>query len=62
LKIKIAFMPRFNYDEEADVMYISFGKPLKCVGKEMGSGMLHRYTLGDKLNGITIVNFKRRVN
>ena len=54
-------MPHFSYDEDADIMYISFGKPLKCKTNEMEDGLLHRYTLEEKLNGITIINYSSRV-
>ncbi len=55
-------IPHFNYDEEADVMYISFGEPLPCESKEMGNGILHRYTLENELNGITIINYSKRIH
>lgn len=50
-------MPKFSYDKVSDVMYISFGKPLKCTTNEMEDGLLHRYTQNGKLNGITIIDY-----
>ncbi len=52
--------PRWNYDEKSDVLYISFGEPVKCESREV-NGLLHRYTIDNKLNGITIVDFKQKV-
>lgn len=55
-------MPRFDYDEEADVMYISFGKPVACKSIEMNNGIVTRYTPPDnRLKGMTIIDFKKRV-
>jgi len=53
--------PSFDYDEDADVMYITFGKPRKCKTFVMSDGILHRYTLKKQLNGITIIGFSDKV-
>jgi len=53
--------PSFDYDEEADVMYIAFGKPKPCRTEELESGVVIRYTLDGGLNGITIINYNERV-
>ncbi|MDZ7262654.1 MAG: DUF2283 domain-containing protein [candidate division KSB1 bacterium] len=34
----------WDYDEEADVFYISFGKPVEAVGIDMGKGIILRYS------------------
>ncbi|MEW6009619.1 MAG: DUF2283 domain-containing protein, partial [Candidatus Omnitrophota bacterium] len=33
----------WDYDEEADVLYISIGEPLKAVGVDIGEGAIVRY-------------------
>ncbi len=50
-----------DYDQGADVLYISFGKPKPAICVEMDDGDLVRidaYT--DKVVGITIIDFKKR--
>ncbi len=54
--------PTFNYDENADVMYISFGKPEKCTSKDIGPGIIIRHTPEGKLNGITIIDYRGRTS
>lgn len=49
-----------DYDQEADVLYISFARPQKSTDSEMSpNGILHRYR-GDKLVGITILDASKR--
>ena len=50
----------FDYDEEADVLYISFGKPKEAQDSiEVEDGVIYR--IADKeVVGITITNFKTR--
>jgi len=44
-----------DYDEEADVLYISFERPQKATDSEMtDEGVLLRYR-GDRLVGVTIL-------
>ena len=50
---------RFTYDAEADVMYITFGKPKPCLTDEIDSGVCLRYSR-KKLNGITIIDYSKR--
>ena len=50
-----------DYDQGADVLYISFGKPKPAICVEVNKGDLVRvdaYT--DKIIGITIIDFKKR--
>jgi uncharacterized protein YuzE len=50
-----------DYDEVADVLYISFGKPTRAICAEDSNGNLIRmdvYT--NKIVGITIIDFKKR--
>ena len=34
---------RWDYDEEADVLYLSIGKPTPAVGVDIGEGVIVRY-------------------
>ena len=54
--------PRFwvDYDQEADVLYISFRRPQKATDSEMtNDGILLRYR-EDELVGITILDVSER--
>ncbi len=49
-----------DYDEEADVLYISFGKPREAKDSvEVEDGVIYRIA-EDEIVGITITNFKTR--
>lgn len=49
-----------DYDEEADVLYISFQRPQKATDTEMTKeGVLLRYK-GNELVGITILDASKR--
>lgn len=49
----------WEYDEEADVLYISFGRPKEAVGIDIGEGMILRYSekLGEVV-GLTIYGIR----
>ena len=50
------------YDEEADVLYISIGKPQKAVGIDIGDGVIVRINEDDKETvGLTILGIKERI-
>ena len=52
---------KISYDEEADVLYISFGKPRPGIAVEVNDGDFVRvdpYT--DRVVGITILDFRER--
>ena len=50
-----------NYDEEADVLYVSFGKPRKAEGIDIGDGTILRVDPETgQIVGITILDFKKR--
>jgi len=50
----------FDYDEEADVLYISFGKPREAKDSvEVENGVVYRLT-DNEVVGITITDFKAR--
>lgn len=52
----------YYYDQEADVLYISKGKPSKKdISNEIGDGVVARYDEKKKeINGLTILNFAQR--
>ena len=51
----------WDYDEEADVLYISIGKPVKAVGLDVGEGVIARYQENTgELVGLTIIGVKQR--
>jgi len=47
----------FCYDDEVDVMYITFGNHKPCISYELIPNMLFRYDIDRNLNGITIIGF-----
>jgi len=50
-----------DYDEYADVLYISFGKPRKAISIEANEGDFIRIDpFSDKIVGITIIDFKEK--
>lgn len=52
----------WEYDEEADVLYISAGEPRPAVGKDIGEGVIVRYDeKAREIVGITIVGLMARV-
>ena len=49
----------WEYDKEADVLYISFGKPQPALGLDLGSGIVARYLENShKVVGFTIIGLK----
>ncbi|GAQ95720.1 hypothetical protein TAGGR_3196 [Thermodesulfovibrio aggregans] len=52
----------WDYDEEADVLYISIGEPQKAVGVDIGEGAIIRYieSTGEVV-GLTLIGVKERL-
>ena len=51
----------WEYDEEADVLYISVGEPRPAIGADIGDGIIVRYNEKKReIVGITILGFKER--
>ena len=49
-----------RYDEEADVMYVSFGPPVPADESELGDDdILYRYKNGEII-GLTVTHFSKR--
>jgi uncharacterized protein YuzE len=52
----------WEYDGEADTLYISFGKPRAAVGLDVGEGVVVRYDEKAKeVVGLTIIGVGRRL-
>lgn len=50
-----------SYDQQADVMYLSFAEHVKAYGREISDGVFARYNPeNEELVGLTIVNFCQR--
>ncbi len=51
----------WEFDEEADVLYISVGEPRPAVGTDIGEGVIVRYDEKEReVVGITIIGFRAR--
>lgn len=52
----------WEYDEEADVLYISIGEPQKALGIDIGEGAIVRYVEDNReIVGLTLVGVKERL-
>jgi len=52
----------WDYDEGADVLYISVGKPKKAIGLDVGEGGIVRYNENTgEVIGLTIIGVKERI-
>ena len=51
----------FDYDEEADVLYLSIGKPRKAMSMDVGEGTIIRYDEDTKeVVGVTLIGLRNR--
>ena len=51
----------WEYDEDADVLYISIGQPVEAVGLDVGDGVIVRYREDTaELVGITLIGVKQK--
>ena len=52
----------WDYDEEADVLYISMGEPQKALGIDIGDGAIVRYVEAtNEVVGPTLIGMKERL-
>jgi uncharacterized protein YuzE len=52
----------WEYDREADTLYISFGKPRPAVGVDVGEGVVIRYDeKAREVVGLTLIGMGRRL-
>lgn len=53
---------RWDYDEEADVLYLSVGEPRPAVGVDIGEGVIARYSEEhNEVVGVTLVGLRARL-
>ncbi|MEW6027718.1 MAG: DUF2283 domain-containing protein [Planctomycetota bacterium] len=51
----------WEYDEDADVLYVSIGNPRKAIGVDIGKGVIVRYDEPKReVVGLTIIGVKER--
>jgi len=52
----------WDYDEEADVLYISIGEPRPALGVDIGEGVVLRYDEANKeVVGLTLIGLRERL-
>lgn len=52
----------WEYDEEADVLYLSMGAPQPAVSLDLGDGLVARYDEQKRqVVGLTILGFRERL-
>jgi uncharacterized protein YuzE len=52
----------WDYDEDADVLYISVGEPRPAVGVDIGEGVILRYDEAHKeVTGLTLIGLRARL-
>ena len=52
----------WDYDEEADVLYLSVGEPRPAVGVDIDEGVVARYDEENKeLVGVTLIGLRARL-
>jgi uncharacterized protein YuzE len=52
----------WDYDEEADVLYLNIGKPRKATGVDIGQGVVVRYDKKKReVVGLTIFGMRERL-
>jgi uncharacterized protein YuzE len=52
----------WDYDEDADVLYLSVGEPQQAVGLDIGEGVIVRYNEARKeVVGLTLIGLRARV-
>jgi uncharacterized protein YuzE len=53
---------KWDYDEDADVLYLSIGAPQPAVGIDIGEGVVLRYNEREKsVVGLTIIGLRARL-
>jgi uncharacterized protein YuzE len=52
----------WDYDQEADVLYLSLGEPQPAVGVDIGEGLVLRYSeIQSAIVGLTVIGLKSRL-
>ena len=62
IKVLEGSSPTLDYDEDADVLYISTKTPSPAVGVDIGEGVIIRYDEArGEVVGITVMGVRERV-
>jgi uncharacterized protein YuzE len=63
--IRISDKPQgidWDYDQEADVLYLSIGKPQPAVSVDIGDGLIARYSESQhEIVGLTVIGLRTRL-
>jgi uncharacterized protein YuzE len=52
----------WEYDEEADVLYLSLGEPQAALGIDIGEGVVVRYAeASNEVVGLTIIGLRHKL-
>ena len=52
----------WDYDEDADVLYLSLGEPQSAVGVDIGKGVIVRYDqTRQEVAGLTVLGLRTRL-
>jgi len=52
----------WEYDGEADTLYLSFGKPMRALGVDVGEGVIVRYDeKAREVVGLTLIGVGKRL-
>lgn len=52
----------WDYDEEADVLYLSVGEPYPALGMDIGEGVILRYDeVKKEVVGLTLIGLRQRL-
>jgi uncharacterized protein YuzE len=52
----------WDYDEDADVLYLSFGEPQPAMGVDIGDGVIVRYDeTRQEVVGLTVLSLRTRL-
>ena len=53
---------QWDYDEDADVLYLSVGEPQPAVGIDIGDGVVLRYDeVAKSVVGLTVIGLRARL-
>jgi uncharacterized protein YuzE len=53
---------KWDYDEEADVLYLSVGEPKSAAGVDIGEGVVLRYDeTANEVVGLTLIGLRARL-
>lgn len=53
---------QWDYDEDADVLYLSVGEPQPAVGVDIGDGVVLRYDeAANSVVGLTVIGLRARL-